>query len=125
MRTLRKVAEEHFDVLSRAIAHRPSIKLSGRPRLADWGEYAAAVYEVMGWGAERFLEDWDEVVKVQNQTTLDGFPVAQAVIKFMEDKEEHIATASNLHKKLGLVAEELGLRAPGGCGSASRRCCRY
>jgi hypothetical protein len=30
----------------------------------------------MGWGAEQFLEDWDEVVKVQNQATLDGSPVA-------------------------------------------------
>jgi hypothetical protein len=69
-----------FSVLSKAIALKPSIKLSRRPRLADWGEYAAAVYEVMGWGAERFLEDWDEVVKVQNQATLDGSPVAQAII---------------------------------------------
>ncbi len=50
--------------------------MSRRPRLADWGEHAAAVYEVMGWGAEQFLEDWDEVVKVQNQATLDGSPVA-------------------------------------------------
>ncbi len=40
------------------------------------GEHAAAVYEVMGWGAEQFLEDWDEVVKVQGQATLDGSPVA-------------------------------------------------
>ena len=50
-----------FDALSKAIALRPSIKLSRRPRLADWGEYAAAVYEVMGWGAQTFLSDWDEV----------------------------------------------------------------
>ena len=75
-----------FDTLSKAIALKPSLKLSRRPRLADWGEYAAAVYEVMGWGAETFLKDWDEVVKVQNQATLDGSPVAQAIIKFMEEQ---------------------------------------
>jgi Bifunctional DNA primase/polymerase, N-terminal len=98
-----------FDVLSRAIALKPSLKLSRRPRLADWGEYAAAVYEVMGWGAEQFLEDWDEVVKVQNQATLDGSPVAQAIIKFMEDKEEYVAPSSELHKKLESVAESLGV----------------
>jgi hypothetical protein len=98
-----------FSVLSKAIALKPSIKLSRRPRLADLGEYAAAVYEVMGWGAERFLEDWDEVVKVQNQATLDGSPVAQAIIKFMEDKEEYTGTASDLHKKLEAVAEDLGV----------------
>jgi hypothetical protein len=32
-----------FDTLSKAIALKPSLKLSRRPRLADWGEYAAAV----------------------------------------------------------------------------------
>src|SRR5215204_5016482 len=93
-----------FHVLSKAIALKPSIKLSRRPRLADWGEYAAAVYEVMGWGAETFLKDWDEVVKVQNQATLDGSPVAQAIIKFMEDKEEYTATSSDMHSKLKVVA---------------------
>jgi hypothetical protein len=98
-----------FDVLSRAIALKPSLQLSRRPRLADWGEYAAAVYEVMGWGAEAFLEDWDEVVMVQNQATLDGSPVAQCVLKFMEDRAEHTASASELHKKLAVVAEDLGV----------------
>jgi hypothetical protein len=98
-----------FHVLSKAIALKPSIKLSRRPRLADWGEYAAAVYEVMGWGAETFLTDWDEVVKVQNQATLDGSPVAQAVIKFMDDKEEYTGTSSELHSKLKTVAAQLGV----------------
>jgi hypothetical protein len=98
-----------FDVLSQAIALKPSLKLSRRPRLADWGEYAASVYEVIGWGAETFLKDWDEVVKVQNQATLDGSPVAQAIIKFMESEEEHTATSSKLHKSLEVVAEDLGL----------------
>jgi hypothetical protein len=98
-----------FDVLAKAIALKPSIKLSRRPRLADWGEYAAAVYEVMDWGAETFLKDWDEVVKVQNQATLDGSPVAQAIIKFMEDKDEYTGTSSELHKKLEGIAEDLGV----------------
>jgi len=98
-----------FDALSKAIALKPSLKLSRRPRLADWGEYAASVYEVMGWGAETFLEDWDEVVKIQNQATLDGSPVAQAIIKFMEDKEDYTGTSSELHGKLEGVAESLGV----------------
>jgi len=98
-----------FDILTRAIALKPSIKLSRRPRLADWGEYAAAVYEVMGWGAETFLKDWDEIVQVQNQATLDGSPVAQAIIKFMEDKEEYTATSSEMHSKLKATAAQLGV----------------
>ena len=98
-----------FDVLSRAMAHKPFLRLSRRPRLADWGEYAAAVYEVMGWGAETFLSDWDEVVKVQNCSTLDGSPVAQAVIRFMEGQDAYQGTSTELHKKLEAVAKDIGV----------------
>jgi hypothetical protein len=98
-----------FDVLSKTLARKSSLKLSRRPRLADWGEYAAAVYEVMGWGAEAFLSDWDEVVKVQNRSALDGSPVAQAVIRFMDDRDEYRGTSTELHKKLEVVAEDIGV----------------
>jgi hypothetical protein len=98
-----------FDVLAKSIARKPSLELSRRPRLADWGEYAAAVYEAMEWGPETFLKDWDEVVKTQNQATLDGSPVAQAIITFMKDKEEYTATSSELHGKLKVVAAQLGV----------------
>jgi hypothetical protein len=98
-----------FDTLSKAIALKRSLKLSRRPRLADWGEYAASVYEVMGWGAEQFLSDWDEIVKVQNRSTLDGSPVGQAIIKFMEDRESFEGSSTELHKKLESIAEEIGV----------------
>src|SRR5215204_3510068 len=98
-----------FDTLSKAIALKPSLKLSRRPRLADWGEYAASVYEVMGWGAEQFLSDWDEIIKLQNRSTLDGSPVAQAIIKFMEDRERFEGSSTELHKKLENIAEEIGV----------------
>jgi len=98
-----------LDVLSNAIAHKPSLRLSRRPRLADWGEYAASVYEVLGWGAETFLTDWDEVVRAQNRSTLDGSPVAQAVIKFMEGRESFEGSSTKLHKELEGVAEAIGV----------------
>ena len=98
-----------LDALSRVIARKASLHLPRRPRLADWGEYAAAFYEVMGWGAELFLSDWDEVVRVQNRATLDGSPVAQAVMKFMEGRESYEGTSTELHKKLEAVAEDIGV----------------
>ena len=96
-----------FDALAGGIRARESLELSRRPRLADWGEYAAGVYEALGWGAELFLEDWDGVVRVQNQGTLDGSPVAQAILGFMENRDEYTGPASDLHAKLGDQAEEL------------------
>ena len=98
-----------FDTLAKTIARKLSLKLSRRPRLADWGEYAASAYEVMGWGAETFLSDWDEVVKVQNRATLDGSPVAQAVIRLMQERNAYEGTSTELHKKLETVAEDIGV----------------
>jgi hypothetical protein len=49
------------------------------------------------------------VVKVQNQATLDGSPVAQAIIKFMANREEYTATSSEMHSKLEVAAEQLGV----------------
>jgi hypothetical protein len=63
----------------------------------------------MGWGTEQLLEDWSEVVKVQNQATLDGSPVTQAIIKFIEDKQEYTGPFSELHKRLEGVAEGLSV----------------
>ena len=63
----------------------------------------------MGWGAELFLSDWDEIVKVQNRSTLDGSPVAQAIIKFMEDRESFEGSSTELHEKLEAVAEDIGV----------------
>jgi hypothetical protein len=48
-------------------------------------------------------------VEVQNQSTLDGSPVAQAIIKFMEDREEYSGVPADLHRKLEGVAESLGV----------------
>ena len=60
-------------------------------------------------GAETFLEDWDEIVKAQNQATLDDSPVAQAIIKFVGAEGEFVGSSSELHNKLKPVAKRLGV----------------
>ena len=48
-------------------------------------------------------------MRAQNRSTLDGSPVAQAVIKFMEDRESFEGSSTELHKKLEGVAEKIGV----------------
>lgn len=98
-----------FDTLSRTLKEKENLQLSKRPRLADWGEYAAAAYKALDWGERQFLEDWGAVVKIQNQGTLDGSTVAQAVLSFMENRSEWTGLASDLHAKLEVEAEELSI----------------
>lgn len=99
-----------FDALAGAIRARETLKLRRRPRLADWGEYAAGVYEALGWGSALFLEDWEGVVRTQNQATLDGSLVAQVIVAFMENhRGDYEGVASDLHRRLELRAEELDI----------------
>lgn len=101
-----------FDALAGALRERHTVELEERPRLADWGLYAAALYESQGWGVERFAEDWKGVEKAQQQGTLDGSVVAQAVILFMKGKNRVEKPAATLHAALKEAAgEDLALDA--------------
>lgn len=96
-----------LDALSGAIRLRTP--LAETPRLADWAEYAAAVYEYMGWGRDQFAKDWNAVEEKQHEAALEGSPVAQAVRKLMEDRSNHADTAAKLHDELTTVADGMGL----------------
>jgi hypothetical protein len=98
-----------FEALSRTLRVRETIKLSTSPRLYDWGHYAAAAYQVFGWSIEEFMRDWGEVVSIQNQGTLDGSPVAQVILAFMENKDEWEGLASDLYTLLLPTARKLDL----------------
>ena len=95
-----------FDALTGGLAEYGP--LQNPPRLADWAEYAAAVYEGLGWGREQFLDDWAVIEETQHSTTLEGSPVA-AVLKFMEDRDYYEGTAGDLLDELKDTAEDMGL----------------
>jgi hypothetical protein len=100
-----------FDALAGALHERHTVKLEERPRLADWGLYAAALYQSQGWGVEQFVKDWEGVEKAQHQGTLDGSIVAQAVILYMKDKDRVELSAAKLHAALeDCASEDLSLK---------------
>jgi hypothetical protein len=95
-----------FDALSGALRERHTVRLDERPRLADWGLYAAALYEAQGWGVEQFVDDWRGVEEAQQQGTLDGSVVAQAIILYMMGKTRVEMASSKLHSALESHAED-------------------
>jgi hypothetical protein len=95
-----------FDALARALGARHSVKLDERPRLADWGLYAAALYESQGWGVKQFVEDWGVVEETRQQGTLDGSVVAQAVILYMKDRDRVELSAAKLHAAIESKGED-------------------
>jgi hypothetical protein len=94
-----------FDALAGALKERHTVKLAERPRLADWGLYAAALYESQGWGVQTFIEDWKGVEETQQQGTLDGSIVAQAMLLYMKDKDHVELPAAKLHRAIAARAE--------------------
>ena len=97
--------------MSGALRERQVVTLSERPRLADWGLYAAALYQAQGWGIDTFLSDWQGVEEAQQQGTLDGSSVAQAIILYMQNKTRIEKPASKLHTLIEtFVEDELDLK---------------
>ena len=95
-----------FTALSGALRKRDGVVLEERPRHADWGLYAAALYESQGWGVDTFVKDWRTVEKNQQQGTLDGSIVAQVVISYMENRPRVEMSAAKLHAGLEDHAED-------------------
>ena len=67
------------------------------------------MYEGTGWGREQFLDDWSVIEETQNATTLEGSPVAAAIVKFMEVPSHYEGPAGDLLEKLKETAEDMGL----------------
>jgi len=95
-----------FDALAGALRERHTVELAERPRLADWGLFAAALYKSQGWGVDAFVDDWKGVEETQQQGTLDGSIVAQAVILYMKDKDRVELSARKLHDAIQKRADD-------------------
>ncbi|MDP9438464.1 MAG: hypothetical protein M3P49_06945 [Actinomycetota bacterium] len=98
-----------FATLAAAIRIRPFLQRPRKVRLADWASYANAIYVVLGWGKDQFAHDWAGVKDAQVFGTVDGSPIAQAIIAYMEGKPNWEGNATALHEALENVAESLNL----------------
>jgi hypothetical protein len=96
-----------FDKLSEALKHKQTIKLATRPRLADWGEYAAAAYKAFGWTPELFTADWSRVARAQNESAIEGSPVAQCIISIMKEHDTFTKSPSDMLEVLETEAAKL------------------
>ena len=102
-----------FTALSKVLQIIPNLKLSQKPRMADYAKYAVAAAIALGGDAEMFLTAFAENVKRQNNAAIEASAVAQVVIDFMSDKEEWEGSSSELHGQLKVIAENANLEIGG------------
>jgi hypothetical protein len=97
-----------LDALSGALAYHEEVR--GLPRLADWAEYAIALYKHLDWGGyDGFMQDWAVVEEGQHATTLESSALAQCVISLMQEHTEVIKTPAEMLKLLKDAAFSEGI----------------
>ena len=97
---LPKILGGAFDVVSQAMKIRPTIKLDMYPRMADWTIWGCAIAEALGSTKEEFLKAYENNINKQTEMLVNENIVATAIITFMESKDEHEATPTDLLRQL-------------------------
>jgi len=116
-----------LEALSGALAYHEEIR--GLPRLADWAEYAIALYKHLGWGGyEGFMNDWAVIEEGQHATTLEASVLAQAVIAVVDEHGDITRAPKDMLELLRDAARSEGLDPdgrdndfPGGVSWLSKR----
>lgn len=97
-----------LDALAGAMRVEPELEMPELPRMADFARWGAAAAAALGWEPDDFLDAYRRNTGRQNEAAVEGSPVAQAVLTFMENRvEEWRGTAAELLERLGAVAEGL------------------
>lgn len=98
-----------FDILSRAMGIRRTVRLATKPRMADFAVWGYAIAEAADWGGPAFLAAYERNTKHQHEEAVAASVVAQAVVAFMEDREDWQGPASALKPKLDEVSVQQGI----------------
>lgn len=90
-----------FDVLSKAMAIYPTVKLSNLPRMADFMRWGVAIAQALGYKADNFIQAYHANIESQNAEVINSNTLAQAVLTFMQDKESWNGTVKQAFEELG------------------------
>jgi hypothetical protein len=94
-----------FDVLVRAMAIEPGIRLAAHPRMADFGRWGCAIATALGHSPDEFLAAYGENTAAGNDEVLHDHPIAAAVLAFMQARDEWSGLPSELFGQLEAVAQ--------------------
>jgi hypothetical protein len=98
-----------LDGLAGALYNHEEVR--GLPRMADWAEYAIALYKHLEWGGTAgFMADWAVVEEGQHATTLEASILAQAAVYVVEQHGPVVnESPSDMMDLLKAAAESLRL----------------
>lgn len=100
-----------FGVLARALGEYPQVNLRWKSRMADFTRWGCAIARALGLNDSDFLKAYRENLKGKVEEVTKMSPVAQAVMSFMDEREQWEGTVGDLHKELSIMADGLSIKA--------------
>jgi hypothetical protein len=96
-----------FDAISSELREYSSIRLTTRPRMADFARWGCAIAKTLGYSVDDFLSAYNSNISQQNEAALDASPAGSALIEYMRDRDSWEGPASELLTILEKQALEL------------------
>ena len=93
-----------FDILVKAMAIYPTVKLESSPRLADFAKFGYAVAEALGNKGKQFIEDYSKNVANQSESVANNNVLCQSVLTLMVDKANHERSVADAYLELHKIA---------------------
>ena len=85
-----------LDALSAALANLASVRLTERPRMADFAKWVSAAEPALGWTQGAFLEAYAANRENSDRATVEGNPVGLAILKLVQDDVRWSGTMTEL-----------------------------
>jgi energy-coupling factor transporter ATP-binding protein EcfA2 len=96
-----------FDTVSKALLIKPTIRLSKKPRMADFANWGCAIAEALGYEQQAFVAAYTNNRKSQNEEVIESNLLATVLARLMEDLIIWDGTASDLLNQLNEKAGAL------------------
>jgi hypothetical protein len=93
-----------FDILVKVLATISSVKLTELARMADFARVCETISRCMRNDPNTFIKAYDRNIQLQTEQILESNIIAPVIVKFMDDKQEWIGSATELLAKMETLA---------------------
>jgi hypothetical protein len=95
-----------LDAVSAGLRNRPGVRLSSKPRMADFASWVVAAEPALGWPAGAFLDSYLGNRSAANEQALESSPAAGLLLVWMATRSAWEGTAAELLAELEKLADE-------------------
>jgi 5S rRNA maturation endonuclease (ribonuclease M5)/energy-coupling factor transporter ATP-binding protein EcfA2 len=105
-KALPKILAGIFDTIVKAKNIYPDVELEELHRMADFSRWGYAIAEALGKSGDKFLQDYTEDEQERNLEVIEDNPLGQALLIFLEDRQNWKGSPGELLEKLERIAEK-------------------